>query len=85
VDVELRALDGAAQVALGKFRPLVGLRGFIADQNDAAVEAVLSKLPRGRASGQAGTHDHERLLVHRHAAPRLKSRRIGPGGQRPSM
>ena len=50
---------GAAQIRLGQAGPLVGQARFVADQDDAPVETVLTKGRGRRTTGKRGAHHHE--------------------------
>jgi len=52
------------EIALRQRRSVVGQLGFRADQDDVAVETVLTKGHRRRAASQRSAHDHDRLSFH---------------------
>ncbi len=60
VDVDLRALGAAEQVALGQRRTLVRALVLLADQHHRPVVARLAQGLGGLRPGEARPHDHER-------------------------
>jgi len=63
MDVELRLVVLAHQVALRQRGPFVGSFGFVADEHQPAGESLLAQgLCRLRAR-EAGADDHVRLLL----------------------
>ena len=69
VNVDLLLLRLALQVLLRQRRPLVRPLLLLADEDDAASEALVAKSRRRHRTGQAGARDHVRLasLVRCHA------------------
>ena len=59
VHIQAVAVGLAAQVRLGQRRPLIGLFGFVAEQQQAAVEAVGAQGLGCSGAGQTGTDDHK--------------------------
>jgi hypothetical protein len=59
VQVEAVAVGLAAQVGLGQGRAVVGPFGFVAEQQQAAAEALGAQGLGRFGAGQAGTEDHE--------------------------
>jgi hypothetical protein len=60
VHIEAVAVGFSAQVGLGQRRALIGPLGFLAEQQQAAVEALGAQGLGRLGAGQAGTDDHER-------------------------
>ena len=59
MDVQAVAVGLAAQVRLGQRRPLVRPLALVAEQHEAAVEALGAQGLGGLGAGQAGADDDE--------------------------
>ena len=83
--MHVRDLLGAHEVALGQRRSLVRRVRLVAEQDDAAGEALVAQGPHCLAGGQPAAHDHECLLPvvahQRLLAGARQGQELGPCGR----